>query len=99
MRPGGGTAGGGAAGGGAAKDELGREGERLAVEHLVARGLVILARNWRRREGELDVVATDGHRMVGASHKSAMRPPLYGSCWRRGAAPPLRSPEPLSCCA
>jgi putative endonuclease len=50
--------------GGLAKDELGREGERLAVEHLVARGLVILARNWRRREGELDVVATDGQSLV-----------------------------------
>ena len=51
-------------GGAAAKDELGREGERLAAEHLVARGLVILARNWRRREGELDVVATDGRSLV-----------------------------------
>lgn len=51
-------------GGTAAKDELGREGERLAAEHLVARGLVILARNWRRREGELDVVATDGRSLV-----------------------------------
>jgi putative endonuclease len=46
------------------KDELGRAGEQLAVEHLVARGLVVLARNWRRREGELDVVATDGHSLV-----------------------------------
>ena len=54
----------GRVGPGAAKDELGREGERLAVEHLVARGLVVLARNWRRREGELDVVATDGHSLV-----------------------------------
>ncbi len=48
----------------AAKDELGRTGEDLAVEHLTARGLVVLARNWRRREGELDVVATDGDRLV-----------------------------------
>jgi putative endonuclease len=48
----------------AAKDELGRRGEDIAVEHLVARGLVVLARNWRRREGELDVVATDGHSLV-----------------------------------
>ena len=48
----------------AAKDDLGRSGEQLAVEHLVARGLVVLARNWRRREGELDVVATDGDTLV-----------------------------------
>jgi putative endonuclease len=47
-----------------ASDELGRAGEQVAVEHLVARGLVVLARNWRRREGELDVVATDGYSLV-----------------------------------
>ncbi|MCD2197125.1 YraN family protein [Actinomycetospora endophytica] len=47
-----------------ASDELGRTGEQVAVEHLVARGLVVLARNWRRREGELDVVATDGRSLV-----------------------------------
>ena len=62
---------GGEPGGGAAEprrprasDELGRAGEQVAVEHLVARGLVVLARNWRRREGELDVVATDGRSLV-----------------------------------
>ncbi len=66
----GGTGGAGRSGGDAGvrrrpdKDELGRAGEQLAVEHLVARGLVVLARNWRRREGELDVVATDGHSLV-----------------------------------
>lgn len=47
-----------------ASDELGRAGEQVAVEHLLARGLVVLARNWRRRDGELDVVATDGHSLV-----------------------------------
>jgi putative endonuclease len=40
-----------------AKDELGRWGEDLAAEHLVAAGLTVLARNWRCREGELDAVA------------------------------------------
>ena len=48
----------------AGRDALGRRGEDLAVEHLVGRGLVVLDRNWRRREGELDVVATDGTRLV-----------------------------------
>jgi putative endonuclease len=41
------------------KDELGRYGEELAAEHLVREGLVVLDRNWRCREGELDVVARD----------------------------------------
>ncbi len=39
---------------------LGRRGEDLAVEHLRRQGLVILERNWRCREGELDILATDG---------------------------------------
>jgi putative endonuclease len=48
----------------APKDVLGRRGEDLAVEFLERRGLVVLARNWRCRDGELDVVATDAHRLV-----------------------------------
>lgn len=47
------------AGPGRAKDALGRFGEDLAAQHLVATGMAVLARNWRCREGELDVVARD----------------------------------------
>lgn len=39
--------------------ELGALGERLAVDHLSGQGWVILARNWRCRYGELDVIAAD----------------------------------------
>jgi len=46
------------------KDAVGRYGEQLAVEHLEAAGLVVLDRNWRCREGELDVVARDGAELV-----------------------------------
>jgi putative endonuclease len=38
----------------------GRSAEDLAVALLESRGYHILARNWRRPEGELDVVADDG---------------------------------------
>ncbi|MCW2717027.1 YraN family protein [Pseudonocardia sp.] len=48
----------------AAKDVLGRRGEDLAVEYLQHQGLVVLSRNWRCRDGELDVVATDSTRLV-----------------------------------
>jgi putative endonuclease len=41
------------------KDRLGRYGEDLAAQHLQAAGMQLLDRNWRRREGELDVVARD----------------------------------------
>ncbi|WP_083409449.1 YraN family protein [Mycolicibacterium rutilum] len=39
--------------------EIGALGEQLAVEHLRSLGLRILARNWRCRYGELDVIAAD----------------------------------------
>lgn len=45
-------------------DELGRYGEDLAAAHLTAAGMELLARNWRCREGELDIVALDGDAVV-----------------------------------
>jgi putative endonuclease len=39
--------------------EIGALGEQLAVDHLEALGLRVLARNWRCRYGELDVIAAD----------------------------------------
>ena len=39
-------------------------GERLAVEHLVRAGYVIVERNWRCRLGELDIVAADPTALV-----------------------------------
>lgn len=44
----------------ARKDDLGRAGEQLAVDHLTALGWRILARNWRCSIGEIDIVALDG---------------------------------------
>jgi putative endonuclease len=36
---------------------LGRYGEEVAANYLTARGWRVVDRNWRRREGELDLVA------------------------------------------
>ena len=44
--------------------ELGAWGEDLAARHLQDRGLVLLDRNWRCREGELDLVLTDRARVI-----------------------------------
>jgi putative endonuclease len=44
----------------ARKDDLGRRGEQLAVEHLTAQGYTIIDRNWRCPIGEIDIVARHG---------------------------------------
>ncbi|MEJ3404228.1 YraN family protein [Rathayibacter sp. YIM 133350] len=41
----------------AAKDDLGRWGEDLAADYLRQHGYRVLERNWRCRQGEIDVVA------------------------------------------
>ena len=43
---------------------LGSYGERVAVRALTEAGLQVLDRNWRCRDGELDVVARDGDALV-----------------------------------
>lgn len=45
-------------------DELGKRGEDVAADYLARIGLVVLSRNWRCRGGELDLVATDGERLI-----------------------------------
>lgn len=44
--------------------QLGVRGEDEAVGYLSARGYLILERNWRCTQGELDVVARDGDDLV-----------------------------------
>jgi putative endonuclease len=43
---------------------LGAVGEQLARRHLEARGLAVLAANFRTRHGELDIVAADDRVLV-----------------------------------
>jgi len=47
-----------------AKDAVGAYGERVAVAHLVAHGMVVLDRNWRVASGEIDIVLRDGADIV-----------------------------------
>lgn len=44
----------------AAKDLLGRAGEERAARYLTALGYVVLDRNWRCEQGEIDIVAMTG---------------------------------------
>ena len=46
------------------RKSLGVLGEERAAQYLVSSGLRIVARNWRCRYGELDIVAADADRTV-----------------------------------
>ena len=47
-----------------ARIALGKTGEDLACAELERRGYAILARRYRRRGGEIDIIARDGQTMV-----------------------------------
>ncbi|MFC5149193.1 YraN family protein [Streptomyces aureoversilis] len=47
-----------------AREALGRYGENLAVRRLAQAGIVVLERNWRCREGEIDIVAMEADTLV-----------------------------------
>ena len=44
----------------AAKDILGTRGEDLAASALTEAGMLVIDRNWRCSQGEIDIVAIDG---------------------------------------
>ncbi|MFN8534629.1 MAG: YraN family protein [Dehalococcoidia bacterium] len=46
------------------RNEFGALGERIAADHLAQRGLRIVGRNVRYREGEIDLVAEEGDTIV-----------------------------------
>lgn len=49
---------------------VGAYGERVAARHLTERGMVILDRNWRCEQGELDLVLRDGPVLVACEVKT-----------------------------
>jgi putative endonuclease len=57
---------------------VGAYGERQAERHLVAQGLVVLARNWRCAEGEVDLILRDGDDVVFCEVKTR-RGQAYGT--------------------
>ncbi len=48
----------------ARKDDLGRRGEDLAAQFLEDAGYQLLGRNWRCRQGEIDIIASSGDTVV-----------------------------------
>ena len=60
-----------------ATQAVGAYGERCASAALAEAGLVVLDRNWRCRDGELDIVARDGDAIVFCEVKTR-RSDAYG---------------------
>jgi putative endonuclease len=54
---------------------LGRVGEAIAVAHLEARGFALLARNYRTRRGEIDLIAFDGCTLIFVEVKTRQMEP------------------------
>ena len=54
--------------------QLGALGERLAADHLAARGYRVVDRNFRTRYGELDLVAEGGGCLVFCEVKTRVAP-------------------------
>lgn len=55
------------------KDAVGRFGEDLAAAHLQSCGMTVLERNWRCRDGEIDIVAVDGNVLAFVEVKTRSR--------------------------
>ena len=60
----------------AAHNELGKEGELLAANHLQSEGYVIRHRNWRCGHKELDIVAEKDGTLVFVEVKTAIDLPV-----------------------
>jgi putative endonuclease len=57
---------------------LGRRGEDAALERYLARGYFLLARNWRCRSGELDLILVDPAGTVVVCEVKARRGSAFG---------------------
>lgn len=80
-----------------ARQAVGAYGERTAERHLVAHGLVVLARNWRCPEGEVDLILRDGDELVFCEVKTR-RGPAYGTPAEAVVAAKVRRLRRLAAC-
>ena len=74
---------------GRAKDAVGRYGEQVAVDYLVAQGMRLLDRNWRCAAGEIDAILREGDALVFVEVKtrrgSAFGTPAEAVDWAKRA--------------
>jgi putative endonuclease len=70
------------------RQRLGRRGEEAAAQELLRRGYAILARGYRTRRGEIDLIARDGQTVVFVEVKTRV-----GSRFGGGAAAVTRQKQ------
>lgn len=63
------------------RQELGRRGEQLALEHFRRLGFELVTRNHRTRHGEIDLVLCDGRTLVFAEVKTRRALRSGASTW------------------
>lgn len=59
--------------------EIGRAAEEVAAQYLLERGYRLLARNWRCRLGEIDLIAEQGATLVVAEVRARTHSPHFGA--------------------
>jgi len=57
---------------------LGSEAEKIAEQYLRERGYIFIARNWRCRSGEIDLIFRDQEVIVFVEVRSRSNPSRYG---------------------
>ena len=60
----------------AAHNELGKQGETLAVAHLLQKGYTVLHTNWTFQKAEVDILAQLGNTLAVIEVKPELRPTL-----------------------
>lgn len=61
--------------------QIGDAGEEIAARHLVAQGLQVLARNFRVKGGEIDLVCQEGTTVVFVEVRRRARTDFGGAAW------------------
>lgn len=61
--------------------QIGDAGEEIAVRHLVAQGLQVLARNFRVKGGEIDLVCRHGAMTVFVEVRRRAKSDFGGAAW------------------
>jgi putative endonuclease len=79
------------------RQAVGAYGERLASQYLQAAGLVVLARNWRCGEGEVDLILRDGDDLVFCEVKTR-RTGAYGTPAEAVGAAKVRRLRRIAAC-